>query len=78
LSIVTEYNESENEVFLLHRTLDLIRGDFSERTWLAFWKLAIDKLSMHEIAEQLDMSPEAVRHAKFRVLSRLREELSRI
>jgi len=78
LSSEMEFNESKNEVFLLHRTLELIRDDFSERTWQAFWKLAIEKYSMREIATQLEMSPEAVRHAKFRVLSRLRDELNRI
>jgi RNA polymerase sigma-70 factor (ECF subfamily) len=60
---------------LFHRGLELIRGDFEERTWTAFWRTAIDGRPPQEVAGELSMSPGAVRVAKSRVLQRLREEL---
>jgi RNA polymerase sigma-70 factor (ECF subfamily) len=60
---------------LLARALDLIRPEFAERTWQAFWRTAIDDRSPKDVAADLGMSPGAVRVAKCRVLQRLREEL---
>lgn len=60
---------------LMHRALQLVRQDFNEQTWRAFWRLAVDGQSASEIAEDLGMNPAAVRQAKYRVLCRLREEL---
>ena len=60
---------------LVQRALRLIRNDFSERNWQAFWRLAVEGHSAADIADQLDMSAAAVRQAKYRVLCRLREEL---
>jgi len=61
---------------LLHRALALIRGDFSEDTWQAFWRLAVEGHAATAIGADLHLSPSAVRQAKYRVLCRLREELS--
>jgi RNA polymerase sigma-70 factor (ECF subfamily) len=61
---------------LVRRMLNVIRVDFDERTWQAFWRSAIDEDSADEIAQDLHMSPGAVRQAKYRVLCRLRDELS--
>ena len=60
---------------LMHRALQLVRQDFNEQTWRAFWRLAIDGQSATEVAEDLGMNAAAVRQAKYRVLCRLREEL---
>jgi RNA polymerase sigma-70 factor (ECF subfamily) len=60
---------------LCGRALELIRGEFEERTWRAFWLTAVDGRAPREIAIELEMSPGAVRVAKCRVLRRLREEL---
>jgi RNA polymerase sigma-70 factor (ECF subfamily) len=57
------------------RGLDLIRGDFEERTWQAFWATAVEDRAPRDVAAELSMSPGAVRVAKSRVLQRLREEL---
>ena len=63
------------EAALLRRALELIRGEFEERTWQAFWRTAIDGRPPAEAAADLAMTPGAVRVAKCRVLHRLREEL---
>jgi RNA polymerase sigma-70 factor (ECF subfamily) len=60
---------------LFCRALDLIRGEFQERTWQAFWRTAVDGQAARDVAADLAMSPGAVRVAKSRVLHRLREEL---
>jgi RNA polymerase sigma-70 factor (ECF subfamily) len=70
--------ESRAERRLFHRALELIRGEFEDRTWQAFWRTAVDGQSSTEIADELAMSPGAVRVAKCRVLQRLREELGDI
>ena len=67
--------ELSADVRLVHRALDQIRGQFRERTWLAFWRTAVDGQSPADIADELSMTPGAVRVAKSRVLQRLREEL---
>jgi len=60
---------------LLRRTLELIRRDFEERTWQAFWETVVEGRSPRDVAEGLAMSAGAVRVAKCRVLHRLRAEL---
>ncbi|HYT88663.1 MAG TPA: sigma-70 family RNA polymerase sigma factor [Gemmataceae bacterium] len=54
--------------------LALIRGEFTEQTWRAFWRSAVDGLSAPEVAAELGMTPLAVRKAKSRVAARLRQE----
>jgi RNA polymerase sigma-70 factor (ECF subfamily) len=68
--------EEEAELHrLFHRGLELIRTEFEERTWKAFWRTAIDGKTPQEVAIELSTTPGAVRVAKSRVLQRLREEL---
>jgi RNA polymerase sigma-70 factor (ECF subfamily) len=60
---------------LLFRALDSIRGEFHERTWQAFWRVAVDGRTAVDVGTDLNMKPGAVRVAKSRVLLRLRREL---
>src|SRR5207237_1024986 len=60
---------------LYHRALELVRSEFEERTWQAFWRAAVESQTPADIATDLGMSPAAVRKAKSRVLRRLREEI---
>jgi len=60
---------------LFARALQIIRGEFEERTWTAFWQTAVEGRAAKDVAADLAMSPGAVRVAKSRVLHRLREEL---
>ena len=71
--VAEDEDEVERGVFV--QSLDLIRGEFEERTWQAFWRTAVDGRAPKDIADELGMSPGAVRVAKCRVLARLREEL---
>ncbi len=65
----------ESRRLLVHRALQLIKQDFADETWQAFWRLAVEGDSVREIAADLGISAAAVRQAKYRVLCRLREEL---
>ena len=60
---------------LYHRSLELVRGEFEERTWQAFWRAAVESQAPAEIATDVGISAAAVRKAKSRVLRRLREEI---
>jgi RNA polymerase sigma-70 factor, ECF subfamily len=60
---------------LFARALSLIRAEFEERTWTAFWRTTVEGQAAKDVAADLAMSPGAVRVAKSRVLHRLREEL---
>ena len=60
---------------LYRRAIDLIRTEFEERTWQAFWRVTVDGRTPADVGQELGMSPAAVRKAKSRVLARLRREL---
>ena len=60
---------------LVRQALDLIRPEFEEHTWQAFWLTSIEERKSTDAGQQLGMSPNAVRQAKYRVLRRLRQEL---
>jgi RNA polymerase sigma-70 factor (ECF subfamily) len=68
-------NRDDSDHYLFRRALDLIQSSFEETTWRAFWRVVVDGKSPQETAEELGMSPGAVRVAKCRVLHRLRQEL---
>jgi len=60
---------------ILRRALETIRGEFHERTWQAFWGVAVEGRSAADVAADLNMQPGTVRVSKSRVLLRLRREL---
>ena len=55
--------------------MDLVRVEFADKTWRAFWRTAVEGVAAKDAAEELGVSPDAVRMAKSRVLRRLREEM---
>lgn len=63
---------------LYHRALELVRCEFEQRTWEAFWRAAVEGHSPALIAAELGVTAAAVRKAKSRVLRRLREELGEL
>jgi RNA polymerase sigma-70 factor (ECF subfamily) len=69
-------DDPEEEVGgLYRRALELVRSEFEERTWNAFWRTAVEGQSPSDIATDLGVTPAAVRKAKSRVLHRLRQEI---
>ncbi len=70
-----EISGDDAEGRLFARALKLIRGEFEDRTWAAFWRTAVEGRVTKDVASDLAMSSGAVRVAKSRVLHRLREAL---
>ncbi len=60
---------------LFRRVLDLVRQQFEESTWHAFWLTVIEGRAPAALADELSMSPAAIRQAKSRVLRRLKQEV---
>lgn len=60
---------------LSRRALDVVRAEFENRTWEAFWRTAVDGQCPADVADDLGISVNAVYKAKSRVLRRLRSEL---
>jgi RNA polymerase sigma-70 factor, ECF subfamily len=74
-----ELSESHDEVTeLYHRALELVRSEFEERTWSAFWQVAVENRTTAEVAAQMGITINAVRQAKSRVLRRLKEEMGEL
>jgi RNA polymerase sigma-70 factor, ECF subfamily len=68
-------SDASERALLLQAILTRIRPEFNEKSWQAFWRLAVEGHSSSEIATDLGMTPEAVRQSKARILRRLRNEL---
>jgi RNA polymerase sigma-70 factor (ECF subfamily) len=71
----SDAGEMDQQHQLLHRGLDLIRAEFEERTWEAFWGVVVEGRTPAEMADALGITANAVYKSKARVLRRLREEL---
>ncbi len=71
-----EFWEREYREWLVHRALEVMRGQFEPTTWRACWETAVNGRSAKDVSQLLGLSESAVYIAKFRVLRRLRGELS--
>ena len=69
-----EEQREEIRGVVYRRALELIRSEFRERSWKAFWGTAVEGRATADVAADLEMTQMAVRKAKSRVLRRLREE----
>ena len=70
--------EAEEVGQLYRRAVDQVRGEFEERTWQMFWRAVIEGRSPVARAEELGVTPAAVRQAKSRVLRRLKQEMGEL
>jgi RNA polymerase sigma-70 factor, ECF subfamily len=68
----TERAEEEAIGVLYKQALKLVKDEFEERTWQAFWRAVVDGQSPAIIADDLGVTAAAVRQAKSRVLRRLK------
>lgn len=68
--------EQSEDAFLAQRSLQMVKGEFRKRTWLCFYRTAVDGRTSQEVAEELGISALAVRKAKSRVMQRLKEALA--
>mgnify|MGYP001954816358 CR=1 FL=1 len=56
----------------------IVRSEFTEPTWTAFWLTAVELQSIQIVAEKLGKSQGAVRVARCRVLDRIRVAVSEL
>jgi RNA polymerase sigma-70 factor, ECF subfamily len=57
------------------RVMEIVRADFEEVTWQAFWMTTIESLAPSIVAERLQLSLASVYQARTRVLRKLRQRL---
>ena len=70
-----EPDDAEFRRHLVHRALELVRGDFSDVTWQAFTEVALGGRAPAEVAARMGLTLSAVYKARYRVVARLREEI---
>jgi RNA polymerase sigma-70 factor, ECF subfamily len=73
-SSIADGETAENEAvgILYGQALKLVKSEFEDRTWQAFWRAVIDGQAPMIVAEDLGVTAAAVRQAKSRVLRRLK------
>ena len=68
-----EDDDDVNEnALVVQRAMEMIKPHFSQQNWNAFWQVAVEGHSAVEVAETLQMNPQAVRQANYRIRRRLR------
>lgn len=60
---------------LIRWATEQIRSEFSEATWNAFWRTAIEGVPIAEVAKSTGRSAGAVYIARYRVIARLKEKV---
>lgn len=67
---------SQLELDALHqRALNQVQTEFRPRTWSIFWRNVVEDQSTDAVATEFEISANAVRQIRSRVLRRLRQEL---
>ena len=67
--------DEEHDRFVARQLLELLEPEFEPPTWDAFRLLVLEGIDTREVAARLNTTPNAVRIAKSRVLSRFRREI---
>jgi RNA polymerase sigma-70 factor, ECF subfamily len=74
-----ELSESPDELACLcQRALGLVRHEFEDRTWRAFWQVTVEGHTTADVAVEMGITSSAIRQAKSRVLRRLKEEIGEL
>jgi RNA polymerase sigma-70 factor (ECF subfamily) len=68
--------ETEYRQHVLRQALALIKAEFQEPTWKAFWGLVVEGKPAAVVATELGLTAVAVYSAKARVLRHLRQEFA--
>ena len=72
LSDDDEEDAAEENAIVVQRAMELIKSEFTPRNWAAFQQVAFEGLSAVEVAEKLNLNPQTVRQANYRIRRRLR------
>jgi RNA polymerase sigma-70 factor (ECF subfamily) len=66
--------DAQHDRHVLYGLMEQVRPEFTEPTWQAFRRVALDGAAARDVAKDLGLSVNAVLIAKSRVLTRLRQE----
>lgn len=66
--------DEQHDLHVLNGLMRLVRPEFTDSTWQAFRRLAIEAETPEVVAAELGLSVNAILIAKSRVLNRLRQE----
>ena len=72
----TVFWEAEYQLELYRRALQLLQNDFAPATWRAFWETVVQGRPTADVARELGTTENAIYAGRFRVLRRLRQELT--
>ncbi len=61
---------------LYRRALQLLQNDFAPATWKAFWETVVQGRPAADVARELETTENAIYAGRFRILRRLRHELT--
>ena len=67
--------DADYERQLFQYAANIVKQDFTDSTWQAFWKTAVDERPGKEVADEVGMTVAAVYLAKGRVMTRLKEQV---
>jgi RNA polymerase sigma-70 factor (ECF subfamily) len=73
---VAEWVEEEYQHHLVRRAVQLMRAEFPDTSWRAFWEYVVAGRPPAEVAGELGVSVDVVYQAKTRILRRLRQDLA--
>ena len=68
----TEDEVGEENALVVQRAMELIQPEFNPQNWAAFQRVAIEGHSATDVAAELNVNPQAVRQANYRIRRRLR------
>lgn len=71
----SEFTEAEPLNALHHRGLEMVKAEFEKRSWAIFQRVVMDEVSTTEVAAEFQITANAVRQTKSRILRRLRQVL---
>jgi RNA polymerase sigma-70 factor (ECF subfamily) len=74
--VMSVFEEAEYRRHVIGQALEILRPEFPQRTWQAFWRYAVLGEDAAAVAEGLGLSPGSVYAAKSRVLAGLRREVA--
>jgi RNA polymerase sigma-70 factor (ECF subfamily) len=69
------FEEAEYRRVLVQQALRVLREEFPDRTWQAFWRYAVEGQDAAVVAEALGLRVASVYAARSRVVARLRQNL---
>ncbi|NND99365.1 MAG: sigma-70 family RNA polymerase sigma factor [Pirellulaceae bacterium] len=68
----SEEQAASEDAFIVQRAMDLIKDEFDPRNWKAFEQVALHERSPTDVATELDVAPQTIRQANYRIRRRLR------